>query len=168
MSNIVAYTAPAGVSLVDIRSDATRYPRIKSLNGQSAIARLQQVVAMAYIYTGRPAEDSKIEMVATALYGELLEDKRGLGTGNITIEEIAHAVKGAILSATGDVYINIAFLYRAVCDYAENEGHEAQQAAYQRVVAQRRARLDASPVGAMLSAFAGETIKNTTLKPFKK
>ena len=162
MSNEVAiYTAPAGVSLVDIRMDADRFPRIKTINAQSAVARLCPVVAMAFVYTGRPAEEKKIEMIAAALYGELLEDKRGLGTGNITIEEVAHAIKDAILSATEDVYINIAFLYRAVCAYAEGEGHDAQQAAYRRKVAERQAAIAASPLGTLQAIYTTRTLKSS-------
>ena len=167
-SNIAVYTAPQGVSLVDIRMDAARFPRIKNLPGQQATARLQQVVAMAYAYTGRPAEAGRIEMVAAALYNELLEDKRGLGTGNITIEEIGHAVKSAILDGPDDMYISVSSLYRAVCAYAEGEGHDAQQAAYKRKIAQQKALLDAAPVGAMMQTYAGATLLNTTLNPTKK
>lgn len=168
-SNIAVYTAPQGVSLVDIRSDATRFPRIKNLTAQQATARLQQVVAMAYAYTGRPAEAGRIEMVAAALYNELLEDKRGLGTGNITIEEIGHAVKAAILDGPDDMYISVATLYKAICAYAEGEGHDAQQAAYKRKIDRQKALLNASPVGAMLQAYAGATLSNTqTLKSTKK
>ena len=160
-SEVAVYTAPAGVSLVDIRMDAERFPRLKSMTAQSATARLQQVVAMAYAYTGRPAEERRLEMVATALYGEILEDKKGLGLANITIEEIAHAVKDAILSADGDVYINISFLYRAICNYAEGEGHEAQESAYRRKVALRQKQLEGSSAGAMLTAYTGRLLENT-------
>ena len=160
MNEITPYTAPAGVSLVDIRSDAKTYPRIKHLAAQQATARLQQVVAMAYAYTGRPAEGNRIEVVAAALYNELMEDKRGLGTANITIEEIGHAVKTAILDGEDDMYISVASLYKAVCNYAAGEGNDAQKAAYQRIVDQRKAQLAASPVGAMLETYAGRMLGN--------
>lgn len=157
---ITPYTEPQGVTLVDIRLDAKRFPRVKNLSGQTATARLQQVVAMAYAYTGRPAEEVRIEMVAGALYAELIQDKKHLGTANITIEEVAHAVKDAILSAEGDVYINIAFLYKAVCNYATGEGHTAQEEAYRRTRAARQQAIAASPVGAMLNAYTSETLNN--------
>lgn len=167
-NSIAVYQAPAGVSLVDIRMDAARFPRIKALGLQTATARLQQVVAMAYAYTGRPAEPERIEMVAAALYNELLEDKRRLGTANITIEEIGHAVKAAILDGPGDLYISVATLYKAICAYAEGEGHDAQQAAYKRKIAQRQAALNAAPAGAMMQVYAGATLQNATLKTTKK
>lgn len=161
MNEITPYTAPAGVSLVDIRSDAKTYPRIKHLSVQQATARLQQVVMMAYTYTGRPVDGDRLEVVASALYAELMEDKRGLGTANITIEEIGHAVKSAILDGEDDMYISVASLYKAVCNYAAGEGNDAQQAAYKRVVDQRKAQLAASPVGAMLETYAGRMLGNS-------
>ena len=155
---ITPYLAPQGVTLVDIRMDADRFPRIKNIPGQSAVARLQQVVAMAYAYTGRPAEDNRIQMVAAALYNEILEDKKGLGLGNITIEEIGHAVKTAILDGTDDMYISVASLFRAVCAYSGGEGHDAQQAAYKRRISERRAAIEATPAGAMLQTYAGRML----------
>lgn len=161
-TDLIPYDAPAGVTLVDIRLDPQRFPRLKALSGQSAVARLSAVILMAYTYTGRPAPEDRCRAVAVALYNELMADKKRLGTQNITIEEIGHAVKGAILDATEDVYINIAFLYRAVCRYAAGEGHEAQDAANRRHAAQRRAALENSPAGAMLNAYAGRMLKAAT------
>lgn len=161
-TELIPYDAPAGVSLVDIRMDPQRFPRLKSLSGQSAIARLEQVILMAYTYTGRPAPEDRCRAVALALYNELMQDKKRIGTANITIEEVGHAVKGAILDATEDVYINIAFLYRAVCRYATGEGHDAQDAANKRHAAQRQALLDRSPLGTMLKAYTGRMLTATT------
>ena len=163
MNEVAIYTAPQGVTLVDIRLDSVRFPRIKTIPAQQATARLQQVVAMAYVYTGRNADEAKLQMVAAALYNELLEDKKGIGTANITIEEVGHAVKDAILQADSDVYINIAFLYKAVCAYCLGEGHDAQQAAYKRKVADREKALQSSAVGAMIQVYAGKTLKTTKL-----
>lgn len=160
-SNIQVYQAPQGVSLVDIRMDAQRFPRLKNLSAQSATARLQQVVAMAYTYTGRPAEGGRIEVVASALYNELLEDKRRLGTANITIEEVGHAVKSAILEGDGEMYISVATLYKAVCNYAAGEGNDAQQAAYKRTIDERRKALEASAAGAMLDSYAGNLLTHS-------
>ena len=163
MSNeLTVFSGQQGVSLVDIRMDSKTFPRLKNLSMQIATARLQQVVMMAYTYTGRPVDEGRLSMVAKALYNELMEDKRGIGTANITIEEIGHAVKSEILEADGDIYINIAFLYRAVCKYALGEGHEAQESANSRRRAQREAQLKASSVGAMLQVYAGKTLNNTT------
>lgn len=161
-AELTPYTAPQGVTLVDIRLDPTRFPRVKNLTGQSALARLEQVVLMAYTYTGRPAPEDRCRMVAAALYSELMEDKKGIGTANITIEEVAHAVKTAILESDGDIYINIAFLYKAVCNYALGEGHEAQESANNRRRAEREKALKASAAGAMLQSYSGALLTHTS------
>lgn len=161
-AELTPYTAPQGVTLVDIRMDSTRFPRVKNLTGQSALARLEQVVLMAYTYTGRPAPEDRCRMVAAALYSELMEDKKGIGTANITIEEVAHAVKTAILESDGDIYINIAFLYKAVCNYALGEGHEAQESANNRRRAEREKALKASAAGAMLQSYSGALLTHTS------
>lgn len=163
-AELTPYTAPHGVTLVDIRMDSNRFPRVKNLTGQSALVRLEQVVLMAYTYTGRPAPEDRCRMVAAALYSELMEDKKGIGTANITIEEVAHAVKTAILESDGDIYINIAFLYKAVCNYALGEGHEAQESANNRRRAEREKALKASAPGAMLESYAGQILLNTHTK----
>ena len=158
---LTPYIEPQGVTLVDIRLDSTRFPRLKNLHAQSAMGSLEQVILLAYSYTGRPAPEDRCNMVAAALYNELLADKKGIGTGNITIPEIAHAVKTAILEATEDVYINIAFLYKAVCRYALGEGHEAQESANRRRAAERQQALEKTPAGAMLTAYAGAMLQQT-------
>ena len=163
-AELTPYTAPQGVTLVDIRMDSNRFPRVKNLTGQSALVRLEQVVLMAYTYTGRPAPEDRCRMVAAALYSELMEDKKGIGTANITIEEVAHAVKTAIIESDGDIYINIAFLYKAVCNYALGEGHEAQESANNRRRAEREKALKASAPGAMLESYAGQILLNTHTK----
>lgn len=163
-AELTPYTAPQGVTLVDIRMDSNRFPRVKNLTGQSALVRLEQVVLMAYTYTGRPAPEDRCRMVAAALYSELMEDKKGIGTANITIEEVAHAVKTAILESDGDIYINIAFLYKAVCNYALGEGHEAQESANNRRRAEREKALKASSAGAMLESYTGQILLNTHTK----
>lgn len=160
-AELTPYTASQGVTLVDIRMDSNRFPRVKNLTGQSALVRLEQVVLMAYTYTGRPAPEDRCRMVAAALYSELMEDKKGIGTANITIEEVAHAVKTAILESDGDIYINIAFLYKAVCNYALGEGHEAQESANNRRRAEREKALKASAPGAMLESYAGQLLTHT-------
>ena len=116
---------------------------------------------MAFVYTGRPADETKINMVATALYAELLADKRGLGVGNITIEEIGHAVKSAVLEEE-DMYVSIASLYKAICKYCEGEGHTAQQEAYNRVVAERKKMIESSRVGVMLKVYENRILNSKT------
>lgn len=167
-SNIVPFK-PATASLVDIRLDTQRYPRIKHIQQPTAISRLASVVAMAFNYTGREYTTDSVLALASALYGELIADDFGVGTANITIEEVGRAVRRAVLGEKEIYGINVSSLYKVVCDYATGEGHAAQVAANNRRQKERQQALAASPVGAMLAAYTGATIQNTkTLNSAKK
>lgn len=153
MSNKVQIYQPAqGVSLVDIRMDAQRFPRLRNIPVTQAVAQLCQIVAMAYTYTGRPVDDTRLGVVASALHAELMQDSRGIGTDNITVEEIGHAVRTAVLTA-GDMYISIATLFNAICTYCTGEGHDAQVQADNRHRAERERLLADSPAGALMRNY---------------
>ena len=168
MNNKIVPFAPSTASLVDIRLDAARYPRIKNIPQPTAISGLSAVVAMAFNYTGRETSTDAILAIASALYGELVADDFGLGTGNITIEEIGRAVRRAVLGEREMYGINVSSLYKVICDYAEGEGHAAQVAANNRHKKQTQQTLAAHPAGAMLTAYTGALLKHSTLKSSEK
>lgn len=161
-SNIVPFQ-PSAASLVDIRLDTQRYPRLKNIPQPAALQSLGAVVAMAFNYTGRAYDPDSIQMVATALYSELMADDFGVGTANITIEEIGRAVRRAVLGETEMYGINVSSLYRVICDYATGDGHAAQVAANNRHQKERQKALDASAAGAMLTTYAGKMLKEKTI-----
>ena len=166
MNNNIIPFSPSAASLVDIRLDSARFPRIKNIPQPTAISGLSAVVSMAFNYTGREYSTDAVLAISSALYGELMADDFGLGTANITIEEIGRAVRRAILGEREVYGINVSSLYKIVCDYAEGEGHAAQVAANNRSRAQRTAQLKASAAGAMLDSYSGELIKK--LNPHTK
>ena len=162
-SNIVPFS-PSADSLVDIRMDTQRYPRIKALPQPVAIDRLGAVVAMAFNYTGREYSPELIAAVASALYAELMADDLGVGTANITIEEAGRAVRRAVLGETEMYGINVSSLYKVICAYATGEGHDAQVTANNRHRKLREAQLKASAAGAMLQVYSGKLLNHTTTK----
>lgn len=159
-SNIVPFQ-PSAVSLVDIRLDAQKFPRIKNLPQTTAIHNLGAVVAMAFNYTGREYTSESVGMVASALYAELMADDFGVGTANITIEEVGRAVRRAVLGETEMYGINVSSLYKVICDYATGDGHSAQIAANNRRQKERQARLKASAAGALMTAAEGALLNNS-------
>ena len=166
-NNIVPFS-PSPASLVDIRMDSRKYPRIKNLDQPTAVHDLAAVVAMAFSYTGREYTLESVLGIASALYTEIVVDEFGLGTGNITIEEIGRAVRRAVLGEREMYGINVSSLYKVICDYAEGEGHAAQVAANNRHKKQTQQTLAAHPAGAMLTAYTGALLKSTTLKSSEK
>lgn len=166
MNNSIVPFSPSASSLVDIRLDVQRYPRIKNIPQPVALQGLAAIVAMAYNYTGREYSPESIAMVSNALYAELLADDLGIGTANITIEEIGRAVRRAVLGEQEMYGINVSSLYKVICAYCTGEGHAAQTAANNRRRAEREKALKASAAGAMLQAYSGEVIK--ALNPHNK
>lgn len=161
MNNSIVPFQPAATSLVDIRLDSQNFPRIKNITQPTAISRLASVVAMAYNYTGREYTTDSVLAVASALYGELMADDFGVGTANITIEEVGRAVRRAVLGESEMYGINVSSLYKVICDYATGDGHAAQIAANNRRQKERQAALDKSAAGVMLNAYTGAMLTNT-------
>ena len=171
MSNkLTPYKPQEGpLDLVAVRMDSGRYPRLKNLPAHYAAAGLAQIVAGALTYTGRTLPEDDIQRMGTALYAELLQDYDGVGTANITLEELNYCIRRAVLGLGPEMYgINVASIYRVACDYALHEGRQAQETANNRHAAARRKALESSPAGAMLTAYTAETLNNTTLKSTDK
>lgn len=163
MNEVTIYQQPQNVSLVDMRADSRRFPRLATLDQETAQHRLQSIVAMAYTYTGRQYQPADLTLVAHGLYTELMLDEGGVGTKNISVEEIGYAIRRAVLST--EMYgINVVSLYKAVRAYCVGEGHYAQQQANERRAAERKAQLKASSAGAMLESYAGQILLNTHTK----
>lgn len=168
MNNSIVPFQPSATSLVDIRLDAQNFPRIKNIPKPTAISRIASVVAMAYNYTGREYTTDSVLAVASALYGELMADDFGVGTANITIEEVGRAVRRAVLGEVEMYGINVSSLYKVICDYATGDGHAAQIAANNRRQKERQAAIAASPVGTMLTAYSGKMLKESNPKTTAK
>lgn len=163
MNEVTIYQQPQNVSIVDMRADSRRFPRLATIDQETAQHRLQGIVAMAYTYTGRQYQPADLTLVAHGLYTELMLDEDGVGTKNISVEEIGYAIRRAILST--EMYgINVVSLYKAVRAYCVGEGHYAQQQANERRAAERKAQLKASAPGAMLESYAGQMLLNTHTK----
>ena len=163
MNEVTIYQQPQNVSLVDMRADSRRFPRLATIDQETAQHRLQGIVAMAYTYTGRQYQPADLTLVAHGLYTELMLDEDRVGTKNISVEEIGYAIRRAILST--EMYgINVVSLYKAVRAYCVGEGHYAQQQANERRAAERKAQLKASAPGAMLESYAGQMLLNTHTK----
>ena len=169
-NSITTYTPKEGpLDLVAVRMDSRQYPRLKSYPSQISLPAVAKIVAAALAYTGRQMPGPEIERIAAALLTELLQDHDGVGTANITLDELNYCIRRAVLGLGPEMYgINVASLYKVACDYCLNEGRQAQESANAKHAAQRRAALKAAPVGAMMQTYAGATLLNSTLKSNEK
>lgn len=112
----------AGVSLLEVRMNPEKYPRLKTYPRAAAVSEMSRIVAQAYLYRGQTADPTNIQFIACSLVDELVDDAERLGTGLLTFPEISRAVKRAAL--TEEMYgISVSSLYRAVIGYVRGEGH---------------------------------------------
>lgn len=145
------------VSLLEMRMDENRFPRIGKYTREQAVFEMSKIVSQAFLYKGQAADSKNIQFISCALVDELQSDLDGLGTKNISFEEISRIVKRAIL--TDDMFLSVASLYKVIITYIKGEGHQLQK----QVIEERKKadleQIKKSPVYQMLTASAAEMAK---------
>lgn len=146
---------PAEVSIVDMRRDTRRFPRISTYTKERATEEMKVIVSQAFLYRGQVADPSNVLFISSALVDELLADYDGIGTKHISFAEISRVIKKTIL--TEEMYgISVASLYKAIAKYCKGEGHEAEE--------QIRGKFRPLTVGLpILQAAAGELAKKSDI-----
>ena len=132
-------TIPAEkATLVDIRSDNKRFPRLYTYKREDAIAQMNMVIMMAFQFRGQQADAQTIIQMSSSLIDILNEDEYGIGTKYLSFEEIKRVVRKAALGQGKEMYgISVSSLFQALADYCKGEGRMADQQAKE-VVAKRR------------------------------
>lgn len=156
--NALAVQNNAQVTLLDIRKDPKRFPRIGTYPREQAVFEMSKIVSKAFLYKGQSADPNNIQFISCNLVDELHADFEKMGTKNISFEEIARVVKRAVL--TDDIYLSVSSIYKIIMTYIKGEGHRLQK----QVVAERKKadleKIRKSPVYQMLTASAAEMAKN--------
>lgn len=130
MANELAiYTENARASLMEIRADNVRFPRLHAYSHENAIESMLYCVLKAYNLFGIEADRLAAGNLAIELYNELMADTEGLKTYNLSFEEIMRAIKKAAMGGSVEFYgkISFHFLYRAIMHYVKGEGLQANQ-----------------------------------------
>lgn len=147
---------PGNASLLEMRADSDRFPRIKTMPREQAVLGMSKIVTQAFLYRGQAADPTNIQFISSALVQELMEDTNG--AYNLSLAEIQVIVKRAVLN-TDMMGINVSSLYKVIIAFVKGEGRENQS----RVDALRRVK--PNPGGmAMLQAATGEFIRNHKFK----
>lgn len=164
MNNEMTTTTPASnkVSLLEMRMDEKRFPRIGAFPREQAVLEMSKIVSRAFLYKGQAADPTNIQFISCSLVDELQADLDKLGTRNISFAEISRIVKRAVLQ--DDMYgISVASLYKVIIEYIKGEGHRL----HQQVAEMRRKReqreIKNSVIAPMLQAYAGQLLKNSKL-----
>lgn len=146
-------TQPEKATLVDIRTDNKRFPRLYTYKREDAIAQMNMVIMMAFQFRGQHADVQTIMQMSATLIEILNEDEYGIGTKYLTMEEIKRVIKRAALGQGKEMYgISVSSLFQALADYCRGEGRMADQQAKE-VVAKRR-DLKNSIIAPMIESMA--------------
>lgn len=154
--------ASSQASLLDMRADAKRFPRIGTFSREQAVLEMSKIVSQAFLYKGQAADPTNIQFISCSLVDELQADLDKLGTRNISFAEISRIVKRSVLQ--DEMYgISVASLYKVIIEYIKGEGHRL----HQQVVEMRRKReereIKDSIIAPMLQAYAGQLVKNSKI-----
>ena len=148
------------VSLLEMRMDENRFPRIRKYTREQAVFEMSKIVSQAFLYKGQAADPKNIQFISCSLVDELQADLDKLGTRNISFAEISRIVKRSVLQ--DEMYgISVASLYKVIIEYIKGEGHRL----HQQVAEMRRKReemaIKNSVIAPMLQAYAGELLKHS-------
>ena len=148
------------VSLLEMRMDDKRFPRIGAFPREQAVFEMSKIVSQAFLYKGQAADPKNIQFISCALVDELQSDLDRLGTKHISFAEISRVVKRAVLQ--DDMYgISVASIYRVIIEYIKGEGHRLQQEVSERKRKSEQEQIKNSVIAPMLQAYAGELLKHS-------
>ena len=148
------------VSLLEMRMDEKRFPRIGAFPREQAVFEMSKIVSQAFLYKGQAADPKNIQFISCALVDELQSDLDRLGTKHISFAEISRVVKRAVLQ--DDMYgISVASIYRVIIEYIKGEGHRLQQEVSERKRKSEQEQIKNSVIAPMLQAYAGELLKHS-------
>lgn len=159
MSNEIANYNPGQASLLEMRADATRFPRINTMSREQAVSGLIRIVSQAFLYRGQAADPVNVQFISNALLNELLEDDK-YGAGYLSLAEIQVVVKRAVLGGSEMFGISVASLYKVIMEFIKGEGHQNQQQVLEQRQKETERILKESALAPMLQAYTGEFIRN--------
>ena len=150
------------VSLLEMRMDEKRFPRIGAFPREQAVFEMSKIVSQAFLYRGQAADPKNIQFISCALVDELQSDLDKLGTKHISFAEISRVVKRAVLQ--DDMYgISVASLYKVIIEYIKGEGHRLQQEVSERKRKSEQEQIKNSVIAPLLQAYAGELLNHSKL-----
>ena len=116
-------------SLVEIRRDNLRFPRLHSYPPEVAIRLMTACVLRAAKYFDAQVQMDEVNQTAYDLYTELMADVEGLRMQNITFEEISRAIRKAATGNSVEYYgrLSFHFLYKCIIHYVKSEVLEANR-----------------------------------------
>lgn len=153
---------PGRASLLEMRADPSRFPRLKSVPREQAVFEMTKIVNQAFLYRGQAADPTNIQFISSALVQELLDDDK-YGAGYLSLAEIQVVVKRAVLGGSEMFGISVASLYKVIMEFVKGEGHRNQQQVLEQRQKETERILKESALAPMLQAYAGELLNHSKL-----
>lgn len=153
-----ALTTQTQSSLVEIRTDDKRFPRLYKYSREEAVNQMNMIIMMAFQFRGQQADAKTIFQMSSSLIDILNEDEYGIGTRFLSFEEIKRVIKKAALGQGREMYgISVSSLFQALADYCKGEGRSADIEAKE--IASKRKSLRDSIIAPMVDSMAELMIK---------
>lgn len=116
-------------TLVEVRRDNLRFPRLHSYPQDVAIRMMTACVLRAAKYFDAQVDMESVNQTSYDLYTELMNDVEGLRTFNITFEEILRAIRKAAMGQGVEYYgrLSFHFLYKVIIAYVKEDVMEANR-----------------------------------------
>ena len=155
-------STPGKASLVEIRADNKRFPRLHSYRREDAVNQMNIIILMAFQYRGQQADVQTIQLMSSSLIEILNEDEYGIGTKYLSFEEIKRVVRQAALGQSKEMYgISVSSIFQALADYCKNEGKAADKEA--KLIAAKEKEMRNSIIAPMIQGYADSMIKQTKM-----
>jgi hypothetical protein len=149
-------------TLVDIRTDNKRFPRLHTYRREEAISQMNMIIMMAFQYRGQQADAQTIFLMSSSLIDILNEDEYGIGTRFLSFEEIKRVIKKAALGQSREMYgLSVSSLFQVLADYCKGEGRMADKEAKE--IASRQRELKQTIIAPMLQGYVETMVKQTKI-----
>lgn len=155
-------TQTGNATLVDIRSDNRRFPRLHSYERQEAVRQMNIIILMAFQFRGQQADAPTITQMSSSLIDILNEDEYNIGTKYLSFEEIKRVVRKAVLGQSKEMYgISVSSIFQALADYCKGEGRMADKEAKE-IVSKRR-EIRESIIAPLLQGYSSEMLQKSKI-----
>ena len=145
-------------TLVDIRTDNKRFPRLHTYRREEAISQMNMLIMMAYQYRGQQADVQTIMQMSSSLIDILIEDEYGIGTRFLSFEEIKRVVKKAALGQSREMYgLSVSSIFQVLADYCKGEGRMADKQAKE--IAAKQREIKQAIIAPMIQGYVESMVK---------
>lgn len=163
-TNALVNYNPGNVSLLEMRANPERFPRLYTIPREQAVFEMSKIVTQAFLYRGQAADPTNIQFISSTLVQEIIENNP-YGAASLSFAEIQVIVKRAIFKGQDEVFnISVASLYKVLADFAKGEGTLNQRKVEEMRRMEEYRQIRDSVIAPMLKAYTGEFLKNNKIK----